>query len=341
MYKAIQTQTNEEIIILHPTWRGKIEQLCELDKADQLVCQGCGQPLHVKAVEVKRPHFAHKHLQACSLGSESAGILIARAVVYEFLLGYFGQGVTLEKQLANPGLPRPVDCWVETPAGSLAYWVIETGVKTEPREAIKSALTQEGIHPTWIMLQGMLNEEKKLFHSLLLTPTERVFLQVTPFDQALAGTGTAGGSLNYLDAESAQLTTYRNLILHHRPNWYKGLKKTTALAEVLVDRRTGHLIHPGEERRLQSYLQHQQRLSQKRQQLDQRESDWDRQSTARPGAAANDTWGVDKARKVEIPADTQLEALECVQCGQMSGDYWMTFFENGRKLCRCRSCLDL
>jgi hypothetical protein len=145
-------------------------------------------------------------------------------VLYEHLLAYFGQDVTLEKQLANPALPRPVDCWVETPAGSLAYWVVEAGIKIEPREAIKNALTQEGIHPNWVILHSMLNEEKKLFHSLLLSPTERAFLQVTPFDQALAGTSLPGGSLHYLDAEHAQVTTYRNLVLHHRPNWYKGLK---------------------------------------------------------------------------------------------------------------------
>jgi competence CoiA-like predicted nuclease len=65
MYKAIQNETREEIIILHPAWRSKIEQLRVMDKADLLVCQGCGQPLRVKAGEVKRPHFAHKHLKAC------------------------------------------------------------------------------------------------------------------------------------------------------------------------------------------------------------------------------------------------------------------------------------
>jgi hypothetical protein len=371
MYKAIQIETGEEIIILHPIWRSRIEPLREMDHADLLVCQGCGQPLRVKAGEVKRPHFAHKHLKACSLGSETAEILLARGVLYEFLLVYFGSGVTLEQQVAGAVLPRPVDCWVETPAGRLAYWLVESGIKIEPREAIKRALTQNDIHPTWIMLHRMLHEEKKLFDSLLLTPTERVFMQVTPFDQALAGAGTPGPSLHYLDAEQAVLTTYRNLSLHHRPNWFSGLKKSSSLAQIFVDRRGGYLIHPGEEQRLQSYLKQQQRLAEKRQQFNQRLSRWNSRSPERaelpfppdqpaasempsgeeqPGgepAATQDPpatqagWGISAQR---LPADAgqvEPEALVCVQCGQVTRDYWMSFYQGERKLCRCRSCLAL
>src|SRR5512145_1200795 len=89
MYKAVFLQTGEEIIILHPYWRKRIEQLRVMDRADLLVCQGCRQPLRVKAGEMKRAHFAHKHLKACSYGSESPEILNARAVLYEWLLKEF------------------------------------------------------------------------------------------------------------------------------------------------------------------------------------------------------------------------------------------------------------
>jgi hypothetical protein len=363
MYKAIHAQTGDEIIILHPAWRSRVDVLRGLDHADLLVCQGCGQPLRVKAGEVKRPHFAHKHLKACSLGSETPELLLARGVLYDFLLAYFGDGVTLEHLPAGVELPRPVDCWVETPAGSLAYWLVESGIKIEPREQIKKTLNQAGIHPTWIMLNGMLHEEKKLYDSLLLAPTERTFLQVTPFDQALAGAGTPGPSLNYLDAENELLITYRNLALHHRPNWYKGLRKTTPLAQVYVDRRAGYLIHPGEEQRLISFQKQQQRLAEKRQQFNQRLTRWTSHSGGAndfeiPAEAPHDEaappdetsltsnsqpepksgWGM--PRQPLTPAPASPEELECAQCGQMTSDYWMVFYQGERKLCRCRSCLN-
>ena len=362
MYKAIQAQTGDEIIILHPAWRGRVVALREMDHADLLVCQGCGQPLRVKAGEVKRPHFAHKHLKACSLGSETPELLLARGVLYDFLLAYLGDGVSLEHMPSGAELPRAVDCWVETPNGQLAYWLVESGIKIEAREHIKKTLNQAGIHPTWIMLNGMLHEEKKLFDSLLLTPTERVFLQVTPFDQALAGAGTPGPSLNYLDAENELLITYRNLSLHHRPNWFKGLKKSTPLAQVYVDRRAGHLIHPGEEQRLISFQKQQQRLAEKRQQFNQRLSRWtshsagkndfeipmdaaqdesapvdERPFTGNPQSSAKSGWGI--ARQPLQPAPASPEALECAECGQVTSDYWMVFYQGDRKLCRCRTCL--
>src|SRR5512138_2593900 len=117
MYKAVHAQTREEIVILSPRWCERIAALRALDRANQLVCQGCRQPLRVKAGAVKRPHFAHKHLNACSFGSESPEILNARAVLYDWLVRQFGQNpghsVTVEKQVEGFQLPRPVDCWVE------------------------------------------------------------------------------------------------------------------------------------------------------------------------------------------------------------------------------------
>ncbi|HEX9019181.1 MAG TPA: competence protein CoiA family protein, partial [Anaerolineaceae bacterium] len=111
-YKAIHAQTGQEIVILSPQWSRRIDALREMDHADLLVCQGCRQPLRVKAGELKRAHFAHKHLQACSYGSQSLEILEARAVLYDWLLAQFGEQVTVEKQVEGGDLPRPVDCWV-------------------------------------------------------------------------------------------------------------------------------------------------------------------------------------------------------------------------------------
>lgn len=285
MYKAIQTETSEEIIILHPDWLKRIPQLREMDRADRLACQGCRQPLRVKAGQLKRPHFAHKHLQACSYGNESPEILRARAVLYEWLLRQFGEAVTLEKELPCANLPRPVDCWVEGRSGPIAYWIIGSGIRLEPREAILAAFAGLEVKIHWVFLQTMLNEEKKEFHSLLLTPTERAFRQTTPFDEMLAGAGEIGQSLHYFDAQAGFMTTYRSLVLVHRPNWFKGQKKTAGLGEMRASSVDGALIHPGEFERLRAFRQKQQHLELKKRTFQQREADWSKHLAERKTAS--------------------------------------------------------
>ena len=340
MYKAIHCQTNEEIIILHPDWLKRIQQLREMDRADCLVCQGCRQPLRVKAGPRKRPHFAHKHLQACSYGNESPEILNARAVLYEWLVMLFGSAVTLEKELPGAGLPRPVDCWVEGRSGPFAYWIIESGIRLEPREAILAAFRGLKVNVQWVFLQAMLNEEKKEFHSLLLTPTERAFLQTTPFDELLAGAGEVGQSLHYLDADKGAVTTYRGLKLHHRPNWYKGLKKTTRLGEMLASSANGEFLHPGEREKLAKFRQRQQRLEVKRKAFEQRHENWNDNLSVQPLPSPPEVRQREKLQSGET-GFWGAEELPCAQCGQLTTDYWSTFFdENGRKLCRCRDCLN-
>lgn len=339
MYKAIQAQTGEEIIILHPDWLRRIQQLREMDRADLLVCQGCQQALRVKAGPLRRPHFAHKHLKACSYGSESPEILTARAVLYEWLLKQFGPSVTLEKKLAGTDLPRPVDCWVEGKGGPFAYWIIESGIRAEQREEILTAFQDIGVNIHWVFLKTMLCEEKKEFHSLLLTPTERAFLQTTPFDEMLGRLGETRYSLHYLDEENGMVTTYRGLILLHSPNWYKGSKKTTRLAEMTAHPGDGEFLHPGELARLAAFRQKRRRLETKQQAFAQREAEWARRLSKHSDLRAPDVLRLEDTRAEPGGAENS-EELQCVQCGKMTTNYWNTFFdEHGQKMCRCRDCL--
>jgi hypothetical protein len=340
MYKAIHAQSGAEIVILSPFWKKKIDQLRELDQQDLLVCQGCHQPLRVKAGEVKRPHFAHKHLQACSFGVESPEILNARAVLYAWLEKQFGDAVTLEKSPQGVDLPRPADCWVDAPGGPFVYWIIETGIKLEPRLGIKSAFEQYPCHVHWICLASMLNEEKKEFQSLLLTPTERAFLSTTPYDEMEAAAGEPGGTLHYLDAEAETLTTYRALTLFHRPNWFKGLRKTTKLENLLASRLDGGIIYPGEMTRLRTIREKKKRLETRRRKFLELD-------------IARSTPNVDDPPVyIRRPLDSAMEEgkddlpdfvapLLCAICGQLTTDYWSVFFdESGQKVCRCRDCLN-
>jgi len=337
MYKALHIQSGEEIIILSPGWRRRIEELRYLDREDQLVCQGCLQPLRVKSGDVKRPHFAHKHLKACSYGVDSPEILAARAVLYEWLEIQFGSSVTVEKKIDVVGLPRPVDCWVETDAGIFAYWIIEAGIKLEPRENILSAFRQMGVKSHWIFLQQMLNEEKKEFHSLLLTPTERAFLQTTEIDRVkLRASGEAGFTIHYLDPEQQKLTTYRELALFHRPNWYKGVKRTSSLEDIRVHRVDGEMVHPGEMDRLRKFNHQQKKM------IDKLKAYQERESTLIRHPRQTGWENVSKqAGQAEPPRDPTLPELVCVDCGHVTIDYWASFTTpDGRRVCRCRECLN-
>lgn len=341
MYKAVSTQTGEEIIILSPQWRKRIDQLREMDHSDELVCQGCRQPLRVKAGKIKRAHFAHKHLKACSYGSESPEILNARAVLYEWLMREFCPptgsrtgllAVTVEKVVEGLNLPRPIDCWVETEGGPIAYWIVETGIKIEPREAILSAFKQMGANAHFVMLKTMLSERKEELDSLLLTPTERAFLKATEFDPVLAGTAEPGKSLHYLDTDSSVLTTYRNLVLFHAPNWYKGVKKTGKLFTVRASRVDGGFVHRGEVENLRRYRQRMERREEKRKKYQEREVAWSNRFARRKQG--------DDRERASLRNGFR-EPLPCVLCGQITTDYWSTFTEpSGRRLCRCRECLE-
>lgn len=348
MYKALQTETGEEYIILSPYWLKHIDQLRTMDHADLLVCQGCRQPLRVKAGEVKRPHFAHKHLKACSYGSESLDILEARAVLYDWLQRYFGDAVTVEKQFAGSGLPRPVDCWVETRNGPIAYWIIEAGIRLEPREAIKAGLEKLGSKNHYVFLSAMLNEEKKEFHSALLTPTERYFLQITPFDEQPHAVGEQAGTLHYLDADQQTLITFRDLTLYHRPNWFRGRKKSAPLGDIRANMQDGSFTYAGELDRRNAVLQKRERLEKKHKLFEERAAAVAAAADEAETGPAVDTppptqrrgWGK-MSRSAPLPAKPDFSApLPCVTCGQITQDYWSTFFdENGVKYCRCRDCL--
>ncbi len=355
MFKAVHAETGEEIIILHPQWKKKLQQLREMDRADLLLCQGCGQAMRVKAGKLKRAHFAHKHRKACSLGSETVEILEARAVLYEWLFAQFGAAVSVEKQVQEWALPRPIDCWVATEQGTFAYWLIENGIRLERREAIKAAFEQAEVHIHYVFLAQMLNEEKKEFHSLLLTPTERAFRRETPFDALFARPGATGHSLHYLDAGQGLLTTFRSLALFHRPNWYKGIKHSDPLASVRARVTDGGFVHPGEGERLNTYRQKQARLEREQEQAQARLEEWNQRlaqfraeqpeapRAEAPQAGEPETLDPNSApapRPEPEPA-SEGAALPCVSCGQITTDYWATFYdEAGRKLCRCRDCLD-
>jgi len=175
MFKSIDCQTSQEIIILDPSWNDEtIGHLRSKGKENQLACPVCKQQVNVKAGEKRRWHFAHKNLSDCPLKNESPNVLQARSILYTWLKSKYGDTVTVEKYFPESALPRPLDCYIEiSEKQKFGYWILEKGIRSRP--PLESALTELNIAITWVFLSTMLKVDKEKLDSVHLSPTERDF----------------------------------------------------------------------------------------------------------------------------------------------------------------------
>jgi hypothetical protein len=254
MYKALDIRDNTEVVILDSKWLRAINQLREFDHQDILVCQGCKQPVRVRAGEQRREHFAHKHLENCDYADESAVLRNARAVLYEWLVSKFGETVTLEKKIDGTNLFHPIDCWVNQDSTVFAYWIFDSTLKPEKRRPLQAGLEKLGVHVNWVFALEMLHTEQDHPDKLVLSTTEREFIRRSKYDISTKGY-FVNGSLHYLDAENRKLTTFRCLSLYHEPQIYKGIRQTSALEKILVSPQNGEFVHAGEYAKLKRYRQ--------------------------------------------------------------------------------------
>jgi hypothetical protein len=356
MYKAINQKSNEEIVILDPSWdRENISVLRGWDQKDLLVCQECQQPVRVRAGQVRIWHFAHKHLNNCPAGNESPQLLQARVILYRWLVSKYGsERVTLEKKLPETGLPRPVDCWVagKEASGPIAYWIFDAGLQPKSRQAIQSALASPSISTNWLFLAAMLRPDKEDGAAIHLTTTEREFMSHSEYSQ-LARRHTfeaVGDTLHYLDHETSLLTTYRGLRLVHSPQVYQGSIVSHPIEEVLVSPKSGEFVHPGEYEQLQAYKKKEAEESEKRKAREQQKLEKLRQAKSKetkPEQVAvrehqsppvSDSFlQQQSAPNAAPPPPPQVQKAICEFCGEYTDDWW--FFDGEKQTCRCRSCL--
>jgi hypothetical protein len=335
MFKALHKPSGDEIILLDPRWQPQLSALRKWDAQDALVCQGCLQPVRVRAGRLKRWHFAHKHLRNCPYETESPGLLHTRAVLYEWLVSRLGVAhLTLEKKTA---LPRPVDCWVDSQAGSIGYWIIDTRMPPEERTALAEGLAGSCSHPVWVFTAAMFHADSGNLDRLYLTTTEREFMRSTVYDPPVQYPfASPGGSLHYLDAEQNRLLTFRGLQVHHPPQLYAGHSLETPLSQVGVDAETGEFIHPGEAAQLERYqiasaerarqqAETAQRITQKMAELFGKVSEQPDVPSATSQATA-------------LPPEPSGEAYlpVCVFCGKKTDDYW--YLNRADHTCKCRDC---
>lgn len=242
MYKAVHRISGEEILILSPAWRGRAVELRPLTQDDLLVCQGCRQVVRLKAGAHKRPHFAHKHLQGCSYGTESARILTARALLYDWLEERFPGPVDAEWKPEGVVLPRPVDCLVRGPGGSFAVWIVDSTLKLEARQQLLAAFNELNLAVIWVLLSNLLRPDPNHPAWLLLSPTERDFLRQTPYDEIGQESQLLdrdfGSTLYYLDVEKESLAIFRSLERVHPPNVFSGRRQECGLLSLAASRKS-------------------------------------------------------------------------------------------------------
>lgn len=373
MFKAINTRDLTEIVILAEEWAGRLDRLRALDRADELVCQGCRQPVRTKAGAIRTWHFAHKHLANCRYGEEPPEVLECRALLFRRLQNEFGDAVTLEKQLDE--FPRPVDCWVEMEGRRLAYWIVHTRLKPDVREILAAGFRRLKAEANWIFTAGMLTPDEANPAVIHLTTTEREFQQESWFDRECRDPrAPAGASLHYLDPDAGDLITYRNLMLVHEPQVFAGRRLSGPLAGALVSHKTGEFAHPGEreharkmreeraraereakereerarreaeERARQEQIRQQQLAEQRRREAEERvrqeQITQERLAEQRRRARLAERTTQRAAGPPPAPAGA-LDGIvnregTCVFCGKVTRDWWT--HDGATGTCKCREC---
>jgi hypothetical protein len=348
MFKALNIRDDAEVIIIDPKWQGGIESLRAMDRQDLLVCQGCREPVRVRAGQERRHHFAHKHLLSCSYSDESAALREARAVLYEWLSGKFGEDVSIEKKVDENCLFRPVDCWVEKDNKVFAYWIFDTSLAPEKREQIKNCFNNPNFHVNYVFSSGMLRKDTDRSSGIHLTTTEREFMQRSIYDEGNDFGSPARQSLHYLDTQQRNIITFRALFVIHRPLVYEGSEIISELAQVLVSPKNGEFVHPGEHERLKQYLEEKTALERRRKDAQERrkslmtsfQKPMDRSPV--PPRTSPAVHVTDHVTNHVMDHETALaHPLEkegvCIFCGVLTTEWWTLDSRTGE--CKCKSCL--
>lgn len=347
MYKALDIRDNTEVVILDPKWLRAIKQLREFGHQDFLVCQGCKQPVRVRAGDQRREHFAHKHLENCDYAEETAILRNSRAVLYEWLVSKFGENVIIEKKIDEIDLFRPIDCWVKQDSSIFAYWIFDSRLKSEKRKILQARLEELEIHVNWVFALEMLHTEQGHSDKLVLSTTEREFTRRSKYDAPFTDGHFSNGSLHYLDAENQKLLTFRGLSLYHEPQIYKGYNLTSDLKKVLVSPQNGEFVHDGEHDKLQKYEQQLKAIDASPNKR------WEKFSFRRNSDFFNQPLkNSDEKENLKAPIEISVKQIsekapsssslltktgKCEFCGEITDDWWA--YDGKTGLCKCRSCL--
>ena len=349
MYKCIQVHSGEEIVILAPNWRSRLPELRELDALDFLVCQGCRQPVRVRAGKLRRWHFAHKHLHNCPLEQSSPALLRARAVLYDWLAGQLGaEAVDVETFVPEINLPRPFDLWVKVQDARCACWIIDTRLQPGVRQLLLNAFQNLSVPVLILFMKDMFHQDSSRENVVYLTTTEREFARQTIYDELEnILSRPVGKSLHYLDADEGLVSTLRDAHCIHAPQVYQGALRVDKLERLALNISLAEIVHPGEQERhekLSARQSHRQdKIKTSRQALgsvlDRMLPDHKESSRI----AGRQTDG-DSMKHSRLPVSQELypdrllnRKAECMFCRNETDDWW--YLDRATGKCKCRDCL--
>lgn len=355
MFKAINRETGEGVILLAARWSGEEATLRALCQQDVLVCQECRQPVRARLGEVRRWHFAHKSRLTCALTSESPALLQARAALYLWLVGTFGEeDVGIEQRLPGTALPRPIDCVVWTDDRQFAFWVADKELRPAQRGVIQRTVEDSGLILRWIFTsrlcvavdaaqEGRATQGGK--EELVLSTMLRELAHASAYNRLVPPhSGSGGTSLHFLDPEASTVITYRGLRNTHGPQVFTGQRVEAPLPEMRMRRRSRKLVHPGEHERLTELRDAQAKAKQEAKARAQREAEEAMSHPPPPSPAippACGTWGDPPVRSLpteDIAASAIYggQKLVCLFCGVLTEDWWAK--ERDGVHGRCRTC---
>jgi len=267
-----------------------------------------------------------------------------------------------ESFLIAYALQSILDCFVDTPSGGIAYWVIERGIKREDRLALEESLKEISAHAHWIFVATMRKPQDDL-KEISLTTTERGLMSQTVFDSEIEGTELVRGkSLHYIDPGTAILHTHRLLISVHEPQIFSSKPISSSLSDVLIARKTGEFAHPGEREHLLKVKAGWEQLKAKKRMAAEKEAE--RQKIAQQAEAERLARLADQRAELQAnldamvvmprsvskssfrqPRSSQILAAyqpsekigTCLICGQVTSDWYM--FDGSTGNCKCNDCL--
>lgn len=342
MFSAIDIRDNQRVILLDYVTDDAKETLRQAVREGNLHCPICNQAVIVRLGVERRPHCAHRHLSNCPSSQESPELLQARAVLYQWLKSKFDSGVTIEKQLEGVELPRWIDCWVDTPRGSFAYWIIEKNTKPTDRFAIQRLGEIKGVSLNIVFLSQMMARNENPTGVLNLTTTEREFFAPSDYNLIyVQGRGHCHtGSLHYLDGSAGNLATFRAMRCSEPPQQYSGTELGSQLAEVKVSPSNGEMVHPSE---VEALARRKQQIANEIAAEERLRAEQEAKSKAEAEAWAK-VFGTSQPGGNPSPTSHTFRPLDgydrkvgtCIFCGITTTNWWRRDGATGK--CQCRPC---
>jgi len=330
MLRSLSRKTEESIILPEDEWSGRIDFLREEARRGELICPVCKQPVVVRAGEIRIHHFAHRNLGDCPMANEEGAVLLARSLLFRWLSTKYPGRVTIEQELPESSLPRPVDCWVETDDGKcFAYWILAKRSSDAKTRGLVDAMGETGALATWVLLNRILTEGE-VDGQVLLSTMERVLLEATRFDCVYRPFPDAfGRSLHYLNIDKKTVTTCRCLRPYESPQLYAGHSVGSDLSTLLIDPADGSFVHQGEYERAQPIWVEDKRRREERERWQD------------GGNAAFSSLGRSLSTFQQPPSDSSYIPLYertpvCKHCGKRTKD-WLSH-DGKTDTCVCREC---